>query len=44
MLFYKYDIALSGDIAVLQTTAEADKFRFFSVSGAPVTRVSCDVF
>lgn len=44
ILFYKYDIALNGDIAVLQTTGEADRFRFFSVSGAPVTRVSCDVF
>lgn len=42
--FYKYVIALSGDIAVLQATDEADRFRFFSVRGAPVTNVSCDVF
>lgn len=42
--FYKHVIALSGDIAVLQATDEADRFRFFSVRGAPVTRVSCDVF
>lgn len=44
MLCYKYDVALNSDIAVPQTTGEADGFRFFSVSGAPVTRVSCDVF